>query len=420
MAQLRDLPLELLFLEGPTDELEGPAKLIEQAMLSVDDRDRAVLALAEVLSGTSLSTAMPLLDLRYPEGFAGSLRLLVGRSLIQVRGSVVDVPALVGDALAVIDPASQQQSAQTVTSAIVEAFGRAERKGADLADVAALAAQVATNLTAARRWTFVVELTHGRIVDLLNRRGYWAEYAVLLRAGIRAGAELGDRHAQVELGCRLTRKLPQMGDLLGAHAALSDVERVVADGDTDEHAELYSHRALLYDLEGDDDAALGDLARSRAIWYARGDGEKSLIVEKLIGNILMRRKEYPKARAAFEAALAIHGVEPDGKDRLEAMVGLARCDLAEDRPEHAEARLLKVIERMRAVRYDAGLPKALLTLALSLERMARDDEASEAARQAATATGTDPDVIRAAHMLEWRLKGAEPEFERRIADESGS
>jgi tetratricopeptide (TPR) repeat protein len=405
MAHLRDLPLELLLAEGAPEDARAPARLIEQALRSVDDRDRFVLALAEVLSGTSLANTIPLLGMPFPEGFAGSLRLLVGRSLIQLNGGVADVPALVGEALSAVDSSSRDETSETVTAALVASFGRIEDAGTDPAELAEVAAHVGTNLTVARRWPSVAPLIREQVLDVLNRRGYWKEYSVLLRAGIDAAAALGDRHAQVVLGCRLARKLPQMGDLPGAHAVLSSVEAVASEGDDDERAEVYSHQALLHDLDGDDEAALRDLAKSRAIRQARGDREKLLVVEKLIGNILMRRKEYPAARVAYEAALAIPDVNPDGKDRLDAIVGLARCDLAEDRPEDAEERLRSVIYRMEAIQYDAGLPRGQLTLALTLERLGKNDEAMRLARRAAEAKRTDPDVTRAADMLAWRLSG---------------
>jgi hypothetical protein len=68
---------------------------------------------------------------------------------------------------------------------------------------------------------------------------------------------------------------------------------------------------------------------------------------------------------------------------------------------------------METVQYDSGLAMAFLTLALTLERLDRDEEAAVLARRAET--GADPKVIRAAELLAWRLS-SDKETDVRSAD----
>jgi tetratricopeptide (TPR) repeat protein len=259
-------------------------------------------------------------------------------------------------------------------------------------------------LTDAMQWGMLLEITSGDFLDLLNLRGQWKEYAVLLRLGLQAAAILGRRETQVDFGCRLARKLPQMGDPLGGREALRHVEQLIGtEGDTLEHAELYSHRALVCWAD-DDEEAIRELVRSRSIREAHGDRAGLVVVYKLIGNVYLGRGDYQKARAAYEEGLAIEPVAGREKHRLESEMCVALCDLNEGQPGLAEQRLRGVVERMRRLRYDAGQPKALFGLALALERLGEPDQALAAAREAVSLATGDPQVARAVEMLAWRLE----------------
>ena len=196
-----------------------------------------------------------------------------------------------------------------------------------------------------------------------------------------------------------------MGNTQGAYDLLVDVEHVIGpDGDTLEHATLYDHRALLRGLDNDGDGALDDLSRSRIIREVHGDNEGLVVVHKLIGNVYLRYESYAAARDEYELALTLPSTDANEKHKLEAETSLAVCDLVDDRAEAAETRLMEVIVRARERHYEAGLARARVTLALVLERQERVPEALAAVREVIAADPGDPDIARAAQLIEWRLE----------------
>jgi tetratricopeptide (TPR) repeat protein len=404
VAHLRDLPIELLLLDRLPTETRSPATWVEQTLTSMDDGDLEVLSLVRLLGGTDLPSALGLLDVSLPDGFGASLHLLVERSLVLRAERVLDVPVLVGEALQNVAPGVVANAARRVAHAVAAAARRPALTENEVAALSETTAQVAVHLADASQWDLVLGLAGSNLLDLLNTRGRWKEYAVLLRLAVRAAAALDRRATQVELGCRLSRKLLQMGDADGGRAALRDVEQVVGpDGDTLEHAELYSHRAL-FTWSDDDGLALREFERSRSIREANGDRSGLVVVNKLIGNVHLRRGEYDAARSAYERGLAIEPIAERENHRLETETCLAFCDLNDGHPELAEHRLRDVIARMQELHYVAGQPNALFGLALALERRSDDDAALAAARQALAAATAEPHVARAAELLVWRLE----------------
>ena len=404
ISYLRDLPLDLILRDRLPEDATAPALLAEQAVAAVDERDRAALAVAEVISGADLTTALSGLDLSLPQGFRNSVALLQARSLLHSRENALVVSPLIRDALAVVDEAAREAAAASVTRDLRQTLGDVRRVDEQAAPLAVFTVQIAYNLADARRWSEVAALVRTPLMDRLNELGLWKEYTALVRVGLQAAAELADVAVQVELGSRLARKLRQMGDVEGAYEVLLGLEEIIgADGDSLEHAKLYDHRALLRGLDDDPDGALADLLRSREIRERRGDMEGLVVVHKVIGNLHLRRHDHAAARQAYEAALSLPRTEANEKHRLEAEMSLAVCDLGADRPGEAEARLRHVIERAGQRRYQAGLARAHVTLALALERQGRSDEALAAARAAVAAAPADPDISRAAELVAWRL-----------------
>ncbi len=401
VAHLRDLPQELLLLEGLPEEAQAPVTWIERSLESMDERDRQVLALVEPLSGLDLASTLRRLDLSLPKGFQSSLRLLLARSFVVRAGQVVEVPPLVAQALKGIAPELRLTACEQITRALVTTRQPSTAAEDVLAEVAT---QVAVHLADEAHWGMVLEIANDDLLDALNTRGHWKEYAVLLRLASRAAEEEGRGEIFVELGCRLARKLLQMGDLAGAQDAVSRVEQLIGpEGDTLEHAQLYSHRALL-SWANDDELVLRELLRSRSIRQARADQAGLVVVSKLIGNVHLRRREYAAARVAYEEGLETEPVTGQERHRLETETCLAFCDLGEGEPEAAELRLRGVIQRMQELRYVVGQPKALFGLALARERLGDPQTALAAAREAVSLATAQPDLARAAEVLAWRLE----------------
>jgi tetratricopeptide (TPR) repeat protein len=406
LAHAQDLPLDFVLLDGVPEDARAPARLVEQAVAALDPSARSALALAEVLSGVDLAMAVTLMRLPVPHGFRDDIELLRSRSLVERTGAGIEVPALVTEALGDVDAMVRAAAGELVTYHLGRAVRQAaEAAGDELAGLVPLLPQIAVYLADIGRWELLRDLAGEEVLEPLNARGYWKEYAVLLRLAVPAAAALDDSAAQIRLGLRLARKLPQLGDMAGARAALVEVERFIdPDGETTELARFYSHRAFLSGLEGDNKASLQDLERSRDIYARLGVTRELVVVDKLIGNLHLRRNDHRAARTAYEAALLAAGSDSSTRHALEAETSLALCDLADGAFDVAEARLRRAIERMQAVHYDAGLPRALLNLALVMERNGRPEAALALAHQAAEDTVTDPDVARAAGMVAWRLE----------------
>jgi hypothetical protein len=406
LAHAQDLPLDFVLLEGVPEDARAPARLVEQVVAALDAPVRTSLALAEALSGVKLAMAVTLMQLPVPSSFRGNIELLRSRSLVERTDAGIEVPALVTEALSSVDATARAAAAELVTYHLRNAVSRAAQEdGDELAGLIPLLPRIAVYLADMGMWGLLRDLTSEELLESLNARGYWKEYAVLVRLGMRAAAALKDSAAQIRLGLRLTRKLPQLGDMAGARAALAEVEKFISsEEETAELARFYSHRAFLNGLEGDNQASLRDLNRSRHIYERLEDTAELVVVYKLIGNLHLRRKDYRTARIAYEAALASAGPEATTKHALEAEASLALCDLADGHSDVAEARLGWTIERMQAMHYYAGLPRALLNLALVMERNGQPETALVLSRQAAERKSADPDVARAAAMVAWRLE----------------
>ena len=404
LAHLRDLPEEFLLLDHVPEDARAPLTWMERSLEAMDERDRRVLALVEPLCGVDLASTLRLLELPLPDGFQSSLELLLARSFLMRTGRVMECPLLVADAMRTVAPELRTAACEEVTRALSSTTKRQLDDGTDTLPVAEVAAQVAVHLSREGHSKMLLAIARSDFLDLLNLRGAWKEYALLLRLGLEAAEATQRREVLVELGCRLARKLPQMGDPAGGREALRRVEELIgADGDTLEHAELYSHRALLSWVD-DDELALQELVRSRTIRQAHDDKAGLVVVWKLIGNVLLRRREYAAARAAYEEALAVGPAAGLEKHRLDAETSLAFCDLGEGRPEEADVRLRGVIGRMHELRYDVGQLRALFGLALALERRGDAVQALATAREAASFAEAEPDLARAVEMLAWRLE----------------
>jgi tetratricopeptide (TPR) repeat protein len=407
LANLRDLPIDLLLADGMPDEASEPVRVLEQLLRSLSVGERAALALAWVLTELDLAAALRVLQLPSPVGFLASLKALTARSLVQFRGETCSVPALVGEALGSVEPSSVDSAADLVSIAWVRAIGHAGQPQGGLGIVPDIGVRLAIHLRNRGRWGAIAKLAEEANLERLNLHGRWKEYAILLRLGIEAAGRTGDRAAGTSLGFRLMRKALQMGDSQASRSALADVEAtlgpVVESADL---AELHSHRALLRMLDRDGPGALGELEESRRLRQASGDRSGLAVVDKLTGNIHIRLRQFGEARAALESAIAGFADDPESKHLLDAEISLALCDLEDSVLERAQARLGSAVVRCRALQYDAGLARATLNLALVVERLGRVEEALRLAENAAErALATDPNVAAAAKMLASRLRG---------------
>jgi hypothetical protein len=114
LAHVRDLPLDLVLLEGLPDDARAPSRLVEQAIAVLDAPSRLALATADVLSGMNLAVTAELLQMPLPDGFRTSMGLLRSRSLVDLTGAATEVPALVAEALDEVDRTARTTAAEFV------------------------------------------------------------------------------------------------------------------------------------------------------------------------------------------------------------------------------------------------------------------------------------------------------------------
>jgi tetratricopeptide (TPR) repeat protein len=417
LASLHDLPLELLLLQDLPEEARAPSALIEHVVRGVNGSEREVLAVLSLLSELDLAAAFAALALSPPAGFAPAVKSLLAKSLVVKSGATYSVPSVVRAALVAVDAPILAAQASSVADALAALPSGASRPRDALRVPAAVVAHVATRLAESHHWEQTVRMFSTALLDDLNRHGFWKEYCLLLRIGIEAAVATGDRPLQSALRLRLARKSLQTGDLGEGRSALAAAEAALGcQGDTLEHAELFSHMASFAEIDGDPQRALELLGRSRAILSSHGDKRGLALIEKLGGNIHLRLKDRAGARRCYEAVLSLLAEEPDSRDAIEALMGVALCDLHDERHEMAEARLTEALARCRATGYWTGVPRALITLASSLENQGRLEEALRVGREAVdAATGLGPALTSSAAMLVWRLET----LSTRTAEEGG-
>jgi tetratricopeptide (TPR) repeat protein len=412
LSNLRDLPLELLRLVGLPEEARIPSALIEQVVRSLDATQRECLAFMRVLSNVDLSCALREVLAMPPDGLAQSLKALISKSLVYRSGPEYSVPAIVREGLSIVDPEVGRGQANLVAKALSAAIGSVGHPQDIKPSLPGICAQIALNLYEDGRFDLVSGLMVAELLEALNQRGFWKEYCLMLRLGVEAAIRCEDRKLAVELRLRLARKSLQTYELVEGRAALAAVEEMIGpEGDTTEHAELYSHRANFSELSGDPHLALTELEKSRCIRRAHNDTAGLALLDKLSGNIHLRLKDYVSARKEYESSVHLLADLSHLKGALEAEMGLALCDLEDGLLESAEVRLREVVKRCRGSGFEAGVPQARYTLALVLERLGRIDEALGLACEAAAGAKTlDPSLASAAAMLVWRLENVTSMF----------
>lgn len=406
LSHLKDVPFDLLMLEGLPEDARAPAKLIEHAVALLTEQERSVLALIEILSEVEVANALRSLHLPLPRGLTRAVQTLLARALVNRSGATYSVPAIVREALASVSPTIEVEVAAKVATALRQVISSSEKDDNNFESIVPVSVRVAFHLREKGRWELVCKLIDISYLELLNIRGHWKEYSLLLRLGIEAAEQLGDSLMRFRLNCRLARKLLQMGEESDARLILGELETYAgAQKGTLDDAEVHSHRALLYSLDGNDSKALEELRKSLQIRQELGDREGLAVVETMRGNVHLRAKEIKQARHAFTNALSLLSNTSPPKQKIDIEANLSLCDLADNKLKTAESRLRKLIEQCHSLHYSVALPRVLFSLAIVLERSRQWVEAAECAKSAsAKAEATDPRLARAATALAQRLK----------------
>ncbi len=402
LAHAKHTPMSLLGHPDLPDDVRGPLRVVAEAVSELSAGDRMSLAFTEALGGAKLSDVIDI-GLALPGDFAVALGRLGTRCLVHLSNDSVEVPDLVAEALAQVDPECRMIVSDAIGRELHRAVGSADL-GVETA-LATVLPLVTVEWAKKRAWVTLCGLVDAELLDRLNQRGYWKEYVLLTRLRVDAADQLGDLASAVQLRCRLARKVAQMGDLDSAWELVRRAWNVLSeDGPAALRADIHSHRAFLAYLEEDDRFALRELEACTELRIATADTSGILVARKLEGNIRLRQRDYQGAAAAFELALAVTDIPSDSKHRIEAETSLAACEMQLSLEDRAEQRLRRVIQQMRASRMDTELPRALLTYALLAEDRGRPAEALEIARLAAALPARDETLRMAITRLIWRLE----------------
>jgi pimeloyl-ACP methyl ester carboxylesterase/tetratricopeptide (TPR) repeat protein len=419
VAETRRTPLELLARQPAPATVVQETRPVADLVAGLAASDRAALAYLVMVAGVTFSDllAAGLID-------QDTMTLVIGRlsglCLLSQHATVVEVPAVVVDALETVEPAALPAAATAVAAAIRSAAGES---GAPVE--AALARALPT---LARTWLKIGEFTRlggqlrNDLVDRLNQQGYWTEYVALTKVLIDALDQQGDLVSTVAARGRLARKVAQQGDLDLGWSLLREVGELLGDhGPAAARADLHSNRAFLAHLQGDSKFALQELHRGIALRSATNDPMDLLLAHRLEGNIRLRRGEHRAAAKCYATALACD-VPAEAPERLEAETSLAHCELQLDQLDTASNRLARVIRQMRRSPVQTELARALHVSALLAEHRGLPAQALDLARQAADSETRDPAVRTAVERTVWRLErfgavAAESRTERRAPND---
>ncbi|MEV5540080.1 TIR domain-containing protein [Saccharopolyspora shandongensis] len=402
LAHTRHIPIGLLTHHDLPDDVSDPLRVVADSLSGLAPGDRVTLALVDALGGAPLSAFRRVTDL-FPRGFAESVRRLVDLSLVHIAGDGIDVPELVSEALIRVAADARRGATTTVADGLRTLVGIVDP--AVEADLAAILPPIAMVWAAREDWEVLDECVTPELLERLNQRGHWKEYVLLARLRIAAMDSQGDLLTRIESRCRLARKVAQMGDMTAALALVHEADRTLGEHNRPElRADVHSHRSLLAYWQNDDALALRELQTSVELSAASGDTQRLLVALKLNGNIRLRQQDYENAATAYQKALELDGVHMDSKHRLEAEASLAVCEMRLGHEKRAEERLERTVSRMRSLRMNSELPRALYYQALLVEQQGRPAEALDLARNGAALPSHDDKVQAAVSNLVKRLE----------------
>lgn len=382
LAQLTDLPLELLLASEPEGEDETPARLVERIVGALSPEACEVLAFTTLLSNVDMASVLSVLELETPKNLVTWLPILLTRSLARRNGAGYEVPELVAQALARANPQSLGDWAERTEAGWGAALA-AHRQVAHSEVFARFAPTVMHRLCMVGHGASVRRMLGEDFLEHLNQRGYWKEYAALVQLAHDAARDHGDRAAQFGLACRLLRKQVQTGEGERARSRLAELEELIAVSANDrQRAELHSHRALIHQMDHDEAAVEHELGASRRLREAVDDRPGMAMIDKQLGHLLLRRRQFPASAQRLSDASQAFASLGDVKNHLEAETSLALCEFRTGALEAADARLRRTVDACRGRGYQAGLPRALLHLCLVAEKRGHVAEAIRHADEA--------------------------------------
>jgi tetratricopeptide (TPR) repeat protein len=409
LSNLEDLPVDLFRMESLPAEIYAPLEVTKKIFALLTERDLQSLALLTILNRLNFVETLNLLEVDLPKGFLMTIRGLLARSLIMRHEQIYLVPDMVYEALLDFSPSFIHSAADLIYGRLETLSNHIMKEKADKGNALKIGiiAGIVHNIFQSCQFAQVSKLSKEEFLEFLNMGGYWKEYWLLLRLNFEIAGRINDTGLGIRIGFRMVRKSLQMRDTASGRRVLAYLEEVIDNlGASKERANLLSHKALFTELDGDSQGALGELLESRKTWQMLEDEEGLATVDKLMGNIYLRGKDYFKARSFYESAVEFFGKSNAYyKNFIESEISLATCDLAECFYNNAESRLRRAIDYCYDSGYQAGISRAFLNLGMVLYRQGKTKEALKAARAAAlNAIKTDRDIVVGAAAIIWKLE----------------
>jgi tetratricopeptide (TPR) repeat protein len=252
----------------------------------------------------------------------------------------------------------------------------------------------------------VILLTNPDILEQLNIRGLWKEYWSMLTIGFEAAQIMDNRLTCIDLGFRLVRKSQQVRKPTVGQEVLSKLEMWIDVGKRDKYAaQLWSHKALVAQMNGDLPIARSDLLKSRRIYGELPEPTEVAVINLLLGQLERLDNRLDAAKEAFNCCLRILRDRGPSKFFAEAQIGLAHCIFQERDFHSSEKILIRALSYCAKHNFKAVAAKAHHILALVLSRTDRINESIVHAEAAIRNAAIDDNRLRIiSTMLLERLK----------------
>ncbi|NJC95937.1 MAG: hypothetical protein C3F07_08880 [Anaerolineales bacterium] len=407
IANLRDIPLELLLADGMDELSRQPSRLIHAIVQDLSEDTLRVFSLIILLEGLELFSSLKVLNIALPKDLRKALTDLIGKSLIYRQGDIFLVPSLVREsAVEKITKAIRDETVEQVEQAIREASNALQQYYDQFNELFPIIANFFFHLEELKYNEEIINLATEDLIETMNLQGFWKEYRLILRTTYEAAKSQNNPVTLADIGFRIVRKSFQIRDMQSGRRTLSELENIQKENpDLRLSAEILSHRALFTEQDGDVEGALDQLQRSFQIYKDLGDEESMFTLQTLIGNIFLRQKDIARARQSYETALAQDNMAAiPSKHILDVKTNIAVCDYIEEKLDNAEVSLHDIIRMCKETGYLAGLPRVYYFLAQVMDRKNQDKEALRFAELAVElALKSEQPIARGAQLLVWKI-----------------
>jgi tetratricopeptide (TPR) repeat protein len=412
LSNLEDVPSALLLMDNRSSDIELFEDFLKKLLHNLDSTTLKNLILISILEGLDLVQSLKILNINPSSiSLVSSLNTLLKKSLIYSKNDTYLIPSPVKEYIFHVEVLASHR--ESLINEVVNAIDKSIRS----IDINKLNSEIDSLINIVSNLFFwlnelsyyepLFKLGTDVFLETVNIRGFWKEYCLINRLIFMAAKETGNKELMTSVGFRIVRKSFQVKDIATGRQVLLDLEALNLEEGTHDYADLLSHKALFSERDGDFELALDQLDESLDVRQKLGDAEGCALVNKLIGNIYIAQNNPEKAYQFYNSALSILNKSTSSyKLKIEIQTSLGLCDLKRREYENTELSLKDVIQKCKKFSYEAGLPRAYYTLALTFEHQGKLVDAIEyATRAIKSAMHIDQEIAVKSTILLWRLKG---------------